>query len=167
MTTGQLPDPAFMYAVAGLSLTLAGFSGLVVAFRHEGALKAVDAYRLVQIPEMALVTTLLSLIPAPLSEWVGTASAGIRITAGLALLFTIGHVLVLITRMREGHLQLPQAGVTMAGVLDIAIMLTGAICLGVGSALSLDWLLILLLARPMLAFALVVADVASGSPAKR
>jgi len=31
LITGPLPDPAFLYVIAGLSLTLAGFSGLDMA----------------------------------------------------------------------------------------------------------------------------------------
>ena len=160
MLTGHLPEFGFLLSIAGLSLTLAGFSGLVVAFRREGAWKPIDAYRLRQIPEMGLATTLLALIAAPLSDWTGNANSAIRITAGLGLAFTIVHVLVLLTRMREQRIQQARVNLVAAGVLDLTIIFTAAACLATGSSLAFEWLLILLLARPMLAFALVVGDAA-------
>jgi len=34
MATGTIPQLSFLFSIAGLSVTLSGFSGLVAAFRH-------------------------------------------------------------------------------------------------------------------------------------
>jgi len=163
MTTGPLPDSLFLYTVAGLGLTLAGFSGLVGAFRRDSVWKPIDAFRVRQIPEMALVTTLLALITAPLADLTRSPAAAIQIAAGLGLAFTVGHVIVLINRMERDQIQDPRAGLIQAGVLNVAIIIVASVCLALGGSTAYEWLLILLLARPMLAFALVVGDAGAGS----
>jgi len=51
MATGTIPQLSFLFSIAGLSVTLSGFSGLVAAFRRSDNLRRVDAYRLRQIPD--------------------------------------------------------------------------------------------------------------------
>lgn len=160
MTTGQLPQAAFLFSVAGLGMTLAGFSGLVIAFRRGGVWEPIDAFRIRQIPEMALATTLLALITGPLADSTGSATTAIRVTASLGLVFTLGHVVVLAIRARRDHIKLPREGVIGAIVIDLAIIGTAAICIGIGGQVAYEWLLILMLGRPMVAFALVLGDVA-------
>lgn len=156
MTTGPLPESIFLYSVAGLGITLAGFSGLVGAFRRGGQWKPIDDFRLRQIPEMALVTTLLALITLPLADLTGSAAVAIQVAAGLGLAFTVGHVVVLIIRMRRDQIHDPTAALIAAGLLDIAIFVVASICLALAGWVAYESLSTLLLARPMLAFALVV-----------
>jgi hypothetical protein len=68
MTTGSLPPAGLLFAVAGLGLTLAGFSGLVTAFHRGAVLQPTDAFRRRQIPEMGLFATLLAPITGPLAD---------------------------------------------------------------------------------------------------
>ena len=160
MATGHLPQAAFLFSVAGIGMTLAGFSGLVAAFRRGGVWEPIDAFRLRQIPEMALATTLLALITGPLADSTGSATAAIRITASLGLAFTLGHVVVLAIRARKLQIKLPREGVIGATVVDLAIIGTAAVCIGSGGQVVYEWLLILFLGRPMVAFALVLGGVA-------
>jgi len=69
-----LPQAAFLFSIAGLSLSLAGFSGLVAAFKRGAPLNPIDAFRLRELPEMALATTFLAVLTIPLidalhNEW--------------------------------------------------------------------------------------------------
>ena len=160
MATGQLPQAAFLFSVAGIGMTLAGFSGLVAAFRRGGVWEPIDAFRLRQIPEMALATTLLALITGPLADSIGSATVAIRIAAGLGLAFTLGHVAVLLFRTRKHQIKLQREALIVATLIDLAIIGAAAVCIVGGTAVAYEWLLILLLARPMLAFTLVLGGVA-------
>ena len=47
-----IPESGFLLSITGLGVMLAGFSGLVGAFRGGTTLKPMDAYRLRQIPDV-------------------------------------------------------------------------------------------------------------------
>ncbi len=158
MAPGEVPLSTDLIAIAGLGVTLAGFSGLVAAFRHSGQWKPLDSYRLVQIPEMGLSTAVIALATIPLAETIGSGRAAIQWASGVALAFTLAHVLVLLVRSRRMGIQLPRWGLAGAVVIDIATLGTAAVSLSLGSLAAYEWLLLLLLARPMLAFVLVMSD---------
>lgn len=120
-----------------------------------------DSFRLRQIPEMGLAATLIALSTGPLADLTGSPMAAIQVASGLALAFTVGHVIVLVVRIREQRIEQPTVGLSIASVLDIALLVVGAVSLGTGAPVAYEWLLIFLLARPMLAFALVLGDVAA------
>jgi hypothetical protein len=80
-----IPSTAFLLSVAGLGVSLAGFSGLVAAFRRGATWQKIDAYRLRQIPEMGLAASVLALLTIPLADTVHDASATIHIASGAAL----------------------------------------------------------------------------------
>ncbi len=151
----------FLLSIAGLGVTLAGFSGLVAAFRRGASLKPMDAYRLRQIPEMGLAVTVIALVTIPLSDTV-RPHAAIQIASGAALLFTVWHILNLNMRLRRLKLRQNTAGLTAAGLIDILVLIVGAASLAVGSTVAYEWVLVLLLARPTLAFVLVLSDVGAG-----
>ena len=158
MATGEIPLTTDLIAIAGLGVALAGFSGLVAAFRQSGQWKPLDSYRLLQIPEMGLSTALLALATIPLAETVGSGHAAIQWASGAALAFTMVHVLVLIVRARRMGIDLSRWGVIGAAVIDIATLGAAAVGLALGALPVYQWLLLLLLARPMLAFVLVMSD---------
>jgi hypothetical protein len=159
MASGTIPQLGFLFSIAGLSVTLSGFSGLVAAFRRGDHLRPVDAYRLRQIPEMGLATALLVLVTIPLADTTGSGAISIRIAGGLALVFTTLHILALSARGRRTKFRQPTAGKVAAGVIRLAIGVTTGACIALGASSVYEWLLIFLLARPMLAFVLVLTDV--------
>jgi hypothetical protein len=159
MATGAIPQLGFLFSIAGLSVTLSGFSGLVAAFRRGDHLRPVDAYRLRQIPEMGLATALLVLVTIPLADTTGSGAISIRIAGGLALVFTVLHILALSARGRRHQFRQPTAGKVAAGAIRLAIGVTTGACIALGASSAYEWLLIFLLARPMLAFVLVLTDV--------
>ncbi|HET9780815.1 MAG TPA: hypothetical protein VFR33_03465 [Candidatus Dormibacteraeota bacterium] len=95
-----MPQTGFLFSIAGLSVTLVGFSGSIAAIRRDGQTSALMAYRQRQIPEMALASALIALISLPLNDSIGSASVTIRIGAGFAFVFTAFHVGLLIRRVR-------------------------------------------------------------------
>ena len=159
MASATIPQLGFLFSIAGLSVSLAGFSGLVAAFRRGDQLRPVDAYRLRQIPEMGLATALIALLTIPLADTTGSGAITIRFAGGLALLYTILHIVALSARGRRRHFRQPTAGKVAAGVIRIAIGAVSGACIALGTASAFEWLLIFLLARPMLAFVLVLTDV--------
>jgi hypothetical protein len=121
-----LPQAPFLFSIAGLSVTLVGFSGLVAALRRDSPRTALDAYRLRQIPEMALAAALIALITLPLADVAGSATTAIRIASGLALVFTIAHTGVLYRRVRSRGIPLRGANWIIAGSIDTALVVVGA-----------------------------------------
>lgn len=58
----MIPEAPFFTAVATVSMTLAGFSGLLVALRHGDQLRRVDMFHLRGIAETGLATALIALM---------------------------------------------------------------------------------------------------------
>ena len=159
MASGTIPQLGFLFSIAGVSVTLSGFSGLVAAFRRGDQLRPVDAYRLRQIPEMGLATALVVLVTLPLADTTGSGATTIQIAGALALVLTILHIVALSARGHRYQFGQPTAGKVAAGVIRLAIGVTSGACIALGASSAYEWLLVFLLARPMLAFALVLTDV--------
>jgi hypothetical protein len=120
-----------------------------------------DAYRLRQIPEMGLAAALVALATIPPPDTL-RGTAPIQVASGAALFFTIGHILKLNMRLQRLRLRQPTASLAAAAVVDLAVLIVGAVSLAGGSFLAFEWLLVLLLARAILAFVLVLSDVEAG-----
>ena len=157
-----MPQLAFLLSIVGLSVSLAGFSGLVAAFRHGVPLQPIDAYRLRQIPEMALATGFIALVTLALADTVRDVPSAIRIAGGAGLLFTISHIVVLIRRSRTMNMRLNATTWVVAAVIDIAVIVAGVDAVIAATAGAYEWLLALMIARPGLAFLLALRDVSAG-----
>ena len=157
-----MPPLPFLLAVAGLGVSLSGFSGLISAFKRGSSLGPMDAYRLRQIPEMALAAGFVAVILVPLSATFPDPSTAIRIAGGLGLAFTPFHAVLLIIRMRAMRRPITLATWVVAMVIDIAVLAAGVVTVVGGSAAAFEWLLALMIARPGLAFMLALSDVAAG-----
>ena len=79
----MLPEAPFLFSVAALSVTLAGFAGLVAAFRRGADWKAMDVFRLREIAEFGLGNALITLLVVPLSTTTGDLPTALRICAVL------------------------------------------------------------------------------------
>lgn len=157
-----MPALAFLLSIIGLSVSLTGFSGLVAAFKRGVPLQPIDAYRLRQIPEMALATGFIALISLALADTVGEAPTAIRIAGGAGLLFTIAHIVVLIARTRTMNTRLNRTTWLVAATIDTAVLVAGVVTVVVGTAGAYEWLLVLMIARPGLAFLLALTDITVG-----
>jgi hypothetical protein len=155
-----IPPLAYLLSVAGLGVSLAGFSGLVAAFRRGATWQKIDSYRLRQIPEMGLAASILALATIPLLDTVRDPAAALRIAGGAGLLFSIVHMLTLALRVRRMEIHLSRPRWITVVVIDLVVVAVGALALGYATGPAFEWLLAVMLARPMLAFVLVLADVA-------
>ena len=94
---------------------------------------------------MGLATAGLVLITIPVADTTHNPIATVQIVSGLALLFTVAHIAALAIRSRD-------RGIVIGA---------GAASLALGSATTFEWLLLALLARPMLAVVLVLTELPS------
>jgi hypothetical protein len=120
-----LPQTGFLFSIAGLSVTLVGFSGLVAALRRDTPKTALQGYRVRQIPEMALISALVALITLPLADSTSDDAVAIRIASAVALALTVGHVVVALVS---------------------------------ATVWSFEWLMVVLIARPAVAFVMALTD---------
>lgn len=157
-----MPALAFLLSIVGLGVSLSGFSGLVAAFKRGVPLKPMDAYRLRQIPEMALATGFIALITLALADTFNDPATAIRIASGAGLAFTLAHMVVLIRRSREMNVPLSRLNWIVAGTIDTAVIIAGVISVIAGTAGAYEWLLALMIARPGMAFLLALSDVTAG-----
>ena len=151
----MIAEAGFLFAVAAVSMSLASLAGLVVAFRRSGSWAAYDLYRLRQIVEFGFANVLFALALIPLVAILGDVEPAVRSVAVMAMVVFVAHVVVLVRRRYDTspHIRLPVAVV----IVDIPalMLLTAAIVLGTVPAW--ESALLALLARPMLAFLLVLA----------
>jgi hypothetical protein len=109
---------------------------------------------------MGLAVSVLALATIPLADTVDDPVAALRIAAGAGLLFNIFHMLALSLRVRRMEIHLTPQRWILVGIIDVVVVATGAVALGFATGAAYEWLLAAMLGRPMLAFVLVLADVA-------
>jgi hypothetical protein len=146
-----------------MSVQIAGFSGLLAAFRRGGRWKPIDLYRLRQVPELGLATALIAVVYFPLADILGNTGIAIRLASSFALVFTTWHIAVLLFRGRK--LQVWWASLTSRFfqiLIDAGILLTAAVGVIVGAAGVFELVLVFMLARQIFAFVLVLADLVAG-----
>src|SRR2546427_2076686 len=117
-----------------------------------------DVFRLREIAEFGLGNALLALLVVPLSTTTGDLPTTLRICGVLGAVIVVGGGLMLIRRHRRFGIPRDTGWYALAAAVDI-----GAIASAVATALSgafgfFEWELLFLLARPMLAFVLVLAS---------
>jgi hypothetical protein len=153
-----LPELAFAMSVASLSGGLAGLAGLVAGLRRGAAAQPLDSLRLREIVEFAFANILLALSVQPLAIIFGSLEAALRVAGAIAFVYVLLQAVVLRRRTQRPGLEFRGSWAIVAiglrstaMVLSVLIVLTGSIAL-------FDLLLIVLLARPMAAFLLVLAS---------
>jgi hypothetical protein len=149
---------AYLFSIAGLSVTLAGFSGLVSAFRRGGPWKPTDAFRLRQISEMGLATAFITLASVPFAEITDVTTA-VRVASVVALIFTCMHAAFLWLRGRTLLRGFDVSAKASAVTIDLVLLGMATIGILFATVPAYEGVLVLMLARPMVAFALVLRDV--------
>ena len=149
-----------MYAMAGVSMSVASIAGIVVAFRRTGTWAALDLYRLRQIVEWGFANAIFALGAFPLASWLGGEAPAMRALGFIALVYLVLNVLLLFRRRAALRAVTPAPVVPVTPfvvAIDVAaIMLTTAtIILATVTAWQLS--LLALVARPMIAFVWVLA----------
>jgi hypothetical protein len=142
--------------VATLSASLAGLAGLVAALRRGTGLARLDLFRLREIVEFAFATVLLALITLPIASLVGLADA-VRIGGLLALVVLLAQAVLLARRAVSSELEHYRAWTVVAIGLDVVAVAAAIASIVTASVAAYELLLIVLLARPMAAFLLVLS----------
>lgn len=153
-----MPQAGFLFSIAGLSVTPVGFSGLVAALRRDVPQSTLRPYRLRQIPEMALISALVALIALPPADSTSDSAVAIRAASATALVLTVGHVVMLLRRVQPSKLELSRTDWAAASIVDAVIILFALVAVVLATAGSFEWLLVVVIARPAVAFVMALTD---------
>lgn len=124
---------------------------------------AIELYRLREMVEAAFVNVLLALAIIPM-ETIAGLEAAIRVAGAVAIVYLIGHGLLLERRRRQAGIATVGSRLGVVLVIGLPAVGMAAAAAATGAVWALEILLLLLLARPMAAFLLVL--VTFGTPAR-
>ena len=155
-------DAPFLLSIAALSASLAGLAGLVAALRRGEGLSTHDRYRLHQIVEFCFANILLAVSMIPLTSLTGDVERSIRIGGALAFVYMIVAAAVLIRRARQLDIRMQRDWILIVLALNIGALVTSAAAALTGSVGAFQALLVILLARPMVAFLFVLSSFETG-----
>jgi hypothetical protein len=150
-----IPEAAFLFSMAGLNASFAGLGGLLIGLRRGPELRAAEALRLRQVVEFAFANLLLAISVQPSVVLLG-ADAGYRLSSALTLAYvalsmTLLQRRVAVVGIRWGRwwaasaISLTAAGVALA-LATVLVPVPGLY----------ELLLVVMLARPMVVFVLVL-----------
>ena len=154
----MIPEAPFLFSIAGLSASLGGLSGLVAGLRRGTDMRPLDLFRLREIVEFSFANVLLALATVPLALILGSTGDAARIVAIAALVYVVLHLVVLIRRNREFQVTISRVGEAAVILLGLAAFGASIATVATGSIGTFEALLLVLLARPMLAFLFVLAS---------
>jgi hypothetical protein len=87
--SSTLENPSFLYAIAGVSMSMAGFAGLVAVLRRADADRAQHLFRIGTILWHCLAATFLALFPVALyAIWVDAAGV-LRVSSAVLAAFAL------------------------------------------------------------------------------
>ena len=159
----MITESGFLLSIAALSLSLAGLAGLVAGLRRSDGLRPIDRFRLREIVEFAFANALLALAVIPLSSLVESTETAVRIVAIAGAAYLVAVSVVLYRRLRRADIALTM-WVGIAGFLDLLIVIATLAAIVTGSLAVFQVMLILFLARPMVAFLFVLASLEGDQP---
>jgi len=150
-------DPGFLFSIVAVSMSLSSLAGLVIAFRRTGVWGAYDIFRLRQIVEWGFGNALLALSLFPLAGALGSEVAALRALGAIALASVIANLFVLKYRIDNMSQRIAVSYSPVVIVLDLSLIVLSTATAVLGSATAVEWLLLMLVMRPMFAFVLVLA----------
>ena len=146
-------DQFFFLSVAGLALSVAGFAGLVSAFRgRDRGWTRTELWRLRTIARLSFVLVFLALLPWPLYALTGDEALVIRIVSGLIIL---AHLFGIIEPRFDrpnwpGRTWLPNA------IVHLVVVLVSVVNLAAAQTGLLELALMLRLIHPINLFLVVL-----------
>ena len=162
MLRGMTANSPFLLSVAALSASLAGLAGLVAALRRGEGLSANDQFRLHEIVEFCFANIILAIGIIPLTTISGSTETALRIGGGVALVYMLVNIVVLIRRARTMSIQLNWGWVTIVLALNVAAIVASSAAMLTGALGAYQALLLVLLIRPMAAFLFVLSSFEAG-----
>jgi hypothetical protein len=155
-----IPDAGFLFSVAGLNASFAGLGGLLIGLRRGSELRPLDALRLRQVVEFAFANLLLAISVQPCVALLGTAP-GLRVAGGLSLAYIVLALPVLQRRVARVGISWGRRWVaSAAGLSTLGAILATATVISPSAGLN-ELLLVVMLARPMVVFVLVLGTLDS------
>src|SRR5712664_2556917 len=97
----MIPEATFFFSIAAVSVTLAGFSGLVAAFRRGDQLRAVEVFHLRGIAETGLANALIALMTIPVATIAGDLRAATPVMGVVVLAYVLVQIAVFALRGRR------------------------------------------------------------------
>jgi hypothetical protein len=149
-------EAEFFFSIAALSASLAGLAGLVAGLRRGPDMPREDLFRLREIVEFCFANVLITISTIPLAAALGAVTEAMRTAAVIALFYLAGIIALLRRRQRRFGVQLSRAWYSVVIVLNLSAVLAALTTVATGSVASFEALLVILLARPMVAFVLVL-----------
>ena len=139
-------DAFFFLSLAGLGLSVAGFAGLVSAFRRrdEGWTRA-ELWRLRTIARLSFTLVFLALLPFPLFALIGDEMLVIRVMSALVVLLYLGDIVA----PRFDRQNWPGRSWLSSALVDAAFALISLVNLFVAQTGLLELALILRLVHPV------------------
>jgi len=153
----MLPEAPFLFSIAGLSVSLAGLAGLVAALRRSWGAQNLDYFRLREIVEFSFANVILAISVIPLIGFTGDVATVVRGVGLVAIVYVLSAGAFLTRRQRRAGLSFSRSNLAVVVTANTACLATAVAAIFVASISTLQMLLILLLARPMIAFLFVLA----------
>lgn len=159
----MIPDAGFVFSIAGLNASFAGLGGLLIGLRRGADVRPLDTLRLRQVVEFAFANLLLAISVQPFVVLLGPDN-GFRLSGGLALIFIVGALPILQRRVARVGIAWGRSWAASAIALtSIGAVLASATVIA-PSAGTYELLMIVMLARPMVTFLLVLGAIDEPEP---
>lgn len=152
----MIAEAPFVFSIAAISASLAALAGLVAGLRRGQGLSALDLFRLREIVEFAFVNVLLALAIIPMATMIGLDGA-IRVAGAVTFGYLIGYGLFLERRRRQTGIATYRSWTILVASIILPALVFAVIAAATGAVWALEIMLLLLLARPMAAFLLVLS----------
>jgi hypothetical protein len=147
----------FLLSIAGLSASLAGLAGLVAALRRGEGLSAGDRFRLHEIVEFCFANILLAIGLIPVASLTGSAETSLRIGGAAAFGYVLVTIAILARRVRQLGIPLRRNWIAVVAPLNLAALGFALMSALTGSVGPYQSVLVIMLARPMIVFLLVLS----------
>jgi hypothetical protein len=159
----MIPEAPFLFSAAALNASFAGLGGLLIGLRRGADLRPLDTLRLRQVVEFAFANLLLAISVQPCVVLLGT-EAGFRVSGALALVVIVAALPIL-------HLRVSRVGIVWGrwwAAAAIALTAIGAV-LATATAITpsagtYELMVVVMLARPMVTFLLVLGAIDAPEP---
>ena len=154
----MIPDAGFVFSVAGLNASFAGLGGLLIGLRRGADVRPLDTLRLRQVVEFAFANLLLAISVQPFVVLLGSDS-GFRLSGGLALVSIVGALPILQRRVARVGISWGRWWAASAIVLTAIGAVLAAATIFAPTAGIYELLMVVMLARPMVTFLLVLGTI--------
>jgi hypothetical protein len=152
-----ITEAPFLFSVAALNASFAGLGGLLIGLRRGPELRPIEALRLRQVVEFAFANLLLAISVQPLVSLLG-GDIGFRLASAGSLVCIVLALPILRHRVARVGIAWGRSWAASAIVLSgIGAALSGATAVWPSPGLY-ELLLVVMLARPMVVFVLVLGS---------